>query len=108
MQEKWGRLSDDWVDIEEIVVYGFGSAAEVVFDKISLKIQKKDLSLEDPNIAISNIKLGTLYYLQGNFTNALEYFNKAVMIFKKVLGKDHEQTKALIQIINNIENKMQQ
>lgn len=34
MQEQWGKLSEDWINISEIIIYCFGPVAEVVFDQM--------------------------------------------------------------------------
>lgn len=41
MQERWGKLSEDWMNISEIIIYGFGLVAEVVFDQICSDIDVK-------------------------------------------------------------------
>ena len=38
MSEQWGKLSDDWMYIDEIIIYGFGNVAEVVFEKLQSDI----------------------------------------------------------------------
>lgn len=50
MDRKWGRLSDDWIDAEEIIVYGFGAESEVVFDKFNTDIKVRFIIDNNPKI----------------------------------------------------------
>lgn len=50
MEKHWGKLSDDWMDIDEIIIYCFGPAAEVVFDRISKDIRVRFVIDNNPVI----------------------------------------------------------
>lgn len=50
MCRKWGKLTEDWLTIDEIIVYCFGPAAEVVFDKINSDIDVRFIIDNNPDI----------------------------------------------------------
>lgn len=55
MQEQWGKLSEDWTDISEIIIYCFGLVAEVVFDRICADVNVRFV------IDNNSEKSGTVY-----------------------------------------------
>lgn len=55
MREQWGKLSEDWINISEIIIYCFGPVAEVVFDQICSDINIRFIIDNNPE------KSGTKY-----------------------------------------------
>ena len=39
IKNDWGRLSFDWNEIEEIIVFGFGSMAQIYLDNITKNVK---------------------------------------------------------------------
>lgn len=54
--EQWGKLTDDWISIDEVIIYCFGPAAEVVFDKISEDIHVRFVIDNNPEISGTEYK----------------------------------------------------
>ena len=67
----------------------------LVFKNISkaLNIKEKVLGEDHLSTAMSYNNLGSVYYYQGDYTQALEFYNKALKIREEKLGKDHKDTK---------------
>ena len=50
------------------------------------------MGIEHPDTAATYDNIGQVYYSQGDYTKALEYYFKALDIKEKVLGKEHPST----------------
>ena len=60
----------------------------------ALAIREKVLGKDHPDTAQSYNNIGSMYYQQGKYPEALEYLEKALKICKARLGDDHPYTKA--------------
>ena len=61
------------------------------FEK-ALAIKERFLGEENPITATTYHGIGTLYFLKGDFPEAMKWFEKALAIREKVLGKEHHFT----------------
>jgi len=57
--------------------------------KKSLKINKKCISKDDPDVATTYYNIATVYQLSGDIKKALKYLCLSLDIRKKILGEDH-------------------
>ena len=58
-----------------------------------LAIREKQLGIETPSTAGSLNNLANLYESQGNYAQALPFYERAIAISEKTLGKEHSVTK---------------
>jgi tetratricopeptide (TPR) repeat protein len=58
-----------------------------------LAIREKVLGKDHPSTATSYNNIGSMYYQQGKYREALKYLEKALEICKAKLGEDHPYTK---------------
>lgn len=52
------------------------------------------------------INIGTLYAKTGEYDKALEYYNKALVIYTNVFGSENVHTKRLQSSIENVQSKL--
>lgn len=57
-----------------------------------LKIRIAILGMEHPDTGAAYNNIATIYQVQQNYSNALEFYQKALAIFKKTLGAKHPDT----------------
>ena len=58
-------------------------------------IQEKVLGKEHPSTATTYNNMAGVYYSQGNYEKALDYYEKALKIFEEKLGSEHPYTKSV-------------
>jgi tetratricopeptide (TPR) repeat protein len=56
---------------------------------MSLKIRLDTLGENHPDVATSYYNIAIVYNSKGDYDNALDYFNKALTIYKSALGDSH-------------------
>lgn len=55
----------------------------------SYKLVLEELTVDDEIIATTYNNLARVYQAQGDYERALEFYSRALIIYKKVLGKEH-------------------
>ncbi len=55
---------------------------------------------EHPDTATTYNNIAGVYYAQGEYEKALEWYDRALKIYEKVFGKQHPHT---IKIVNNMQ-----
>ena len=83
-------------DAEEKIDNGEYSQAQILLQDA---IAKKDENVKDVEIASVYHSLGYVYDEQGEYTKALEYYNKALEVNENILGANHPNTTTTL---NNI------
>ena len=68
----------------------------------SLQIDKEILKERHPNIAIDLHNIGTLYFKQGDYTQARQYLEEAYSIFLEKLGEKHPNTQRTKEWLDNL------
>ena len=71
------------------------------YHELSLKIMKKILGEEHPDIAKSYNNIGNTYDKMGDYKKALEYHELSLKIRKKILGEEHPDTASSYNSIGN-------
>lgn len=64
----------------------------LTFLRKAMEIQERILGKEHPDTANSYNNIGSLYYAEQDYHKALEYFEKALKIYKEKLGEGHSKT----------------
>jgi tetratricopeptide (TPR) repeat protein len=72
----------------------------------TLKIRKKVLGNEHPDVATSYNNIGCVYSEQGDYSKALDFYQKALKIREKVMGDNHPKTVIVRDNIEIVNNKM--
>ena len=57
--------------------------------RASLKIKRKQFGNSHPSVATTLNNLGSIYYSEGDFCRALDYYNESLNIITKHLGPDN-------------------
>lgn len=61
---------------------------------------------EHPDTATIYINMAVVYDAQGEYEKVLEYFNKALLIYKSKLGEKHPHTVSLYDRIKKLQDKI--
>ena len=70
-----------------------GILSRLIVDDIEVKLkntERNKWALIDASVFLNN--LAGVYHVQGNYEEAQRYYQKAMLIFEKVLGEDHPDT----------------
>ena len=71
----------------------------------SLEIYLSIFGENHPNVATSYSNIGLIYYNQGDYSKALEYFEKSYAILEKFLQDDHPAMIKIQEAIKEIKNR---
>lgn len=88
-KEKYSDLLFDYARF--LKKYGMYYDAEAVYLR-QIPLAEDLYGQEHENTATSYNNIGQVYYFQGDYPKALEYYGKALAIYEEVLGKDHPAT----------------
>ena len=88
-KEKYSDLLFDYAQFLD--KYGMYYDAEAVWLR-QIPLAEELYGKEHENTATSYNEIGSVYWKQGDYPEALEYYGKALAIREKVLGKDHPDT----------------
>ena len=88
-KEKYSDLLFDYAQF--LNKYGMYYDAEAVWLR-QIPLAEELYGQEHKNTAASYNNIGSVYWKQGDYPKALEYYGKALAIVEKVLGKDHPDT----------------
>ena len=62
-------------------------------EEVTYTVLEKALGIDHPDTATSYNNIGTVYFARGNYGEALEWLEKALAVYVKVLGTEHPFTK---------------
>ena len=74
--------------------------------KQSLKIQLQVYGEYHPDVATNYIGKGAVYIKQGDYTQALECFEKSYQIYRKVFGETNPHTVSAQDAVKLLKSKM--
>lgn len=78
----------------------------IKYFKKSIPFRVKVLGQEEPAIATTYNKIGSLHQTMGDYPKALGYYKKSLLIREKVLGKAHKDTRQSYDSIGTLYLKM--
>ena len=99
-EDKYLRLLSEYADFS--YRYAHYDIAFRIQQRILAYRERKDS--EQLNIANSFVAIAKIFYQRGDFTNALDYFKKALMIRGKELENEHKDIASIYSFIGNVYN----
>lgn len=80
--------------------------AEVLYKEVG-GVYEMNPKVQQTRVAGNYNNLGSICFMQGNYAEAAEYFDKALAIYRKILGESHPLTRQTIRNIQICNQKAQ-